>query len=79
MTSCLGTPGSKQRRQRASYIPVAPTTTQVVRFHQALGMLGGIAAAHANGEGFGDGFSEAQQLRHRGKRAAEVILYRARR
>src|ERR1019366_707771 len=24
--SCLGTPGSKQRRQRASYIPAAPTT-----------------------------------------------------
>src|SRR5579872_1594870 len=24
--SCLGTPGSKQRRQRASYMPAAPTT-----------------------------------------------------
>src|SRR5260370_332661 len=24
--SCLGTPGSKQRRQRASYMPPAPTT-----------------------------------------------------
>ena len=30
MTSCLGTPGSKQRRQRASYIPAAPTTQRPV-------------------------------------------------
>src|SRR5580692_4519088 len=27
---CLGMPGSKQRRQRASYIPLAPTTIRSV-------------------------------------------------
>jgi hypothetical protein len=46
---------------------------QVVRLHQPLGMLGGIAAAHADGQRFGDRFGQAQQFRHGRKRAAHVV------
>src|ERR1035441_7226237 len=46
---------------------------EVVRPAQALRMLGGIAAAHADGERLGDGFGLRQQVRDGGERAAEVV------
>jgi hypothetical protein len=50
---------------------------EVVRFDQALGVLGGVAAADADGKGLGDGFGETEQLRHGAEGAAEVIRVEA--
>lgn len=51
---------------------------QVRGLHQSLRMLGGIAAAHADREGFGDRFGQAQKIGHGWEWPAEVIRVQSR-
>ena len=46
---------------------------QVVRPAQALRVLGGIAAAHADGQRLGDGFGMGQQVRNGRERPSQVV------
>jgi hypothetical protein len=50
----------------------------LARFEYALGIVGGLAAADANGVGFRDVFGNGKELRHGLKRPAGVILVQSR-
>jgi hypothetical protein len=44
-----------------------------MRFHQSLRVFSGISTAHADRQHLGDRFRQAEQIRHRRKRTAQVI------
>lgn len=51
---------------------------KVLAFEEALRVFGGVAATHADGEGFSDGLSEGEEFGHGREGAAEVIRIEAR-
>ena len=65
--------GSWQKRQRASYISLAPTAMRSIRRRGALAARSGTAANHANGGKFGHVFGDREKLRHRAEGLAAKI------
>ena len=70
-------PGSKQRRQRASYVPAAPTTIRSSDPTRRWVCLAGLAASHADGQRLGDRFRDRQQVGYGCERTAHVVRVEA--